>query len=323
MLGHDMVPDSSTTPACPTPPTRRRAKRGVRKALRWGLVGGAFCVLSWCGLAVMSAGTAQAATGEDHGGTAVVTEHGPVEGLVNDVGTTASRLVDSTRVPDDVPDRAVADAGDVAKDVATVTSKSRSASEVSPSKADRGKTTDLGTTVDRLTTAATTSLERIGVPAHDVVGGLDVSVSTITTDAGAGAQLPVQKAKADSMLDGPAEDAVGQADSVSHGSAGGRAAVQQDGNAAQASTEHTRVGDPVGVADGDEDRDPPVQPSDPGTHTGSTTTSSSGSSSHDGGACMRGMSCQPSHSGSSVTAPSFCGVEITRNSAGKPRISPD
>lgn len=326
MLGVDMVPDSSTTPKRPTSPTRRRVARGVRTALRWGLLGGACCFLSWCGLTAMSAGTAEAATGGSHGLTSTVTEQTPVKRLVSDLDASTSRLVNVAHVRDDVQQHAVTDAGDVATDVAKATGGNRPTSQKSVSTSDLTETSDLGRTVNRLTTVAASSMQRIGVPTQGLVAGAEDPVSTITAETGTDGQLADPNGADGSTLGAQSDGTASQADAADHRASGERGAgAHRSGDTEHASSGSADGDAPIAAADGnDRGGNSPVQPSDPGTHTSSTTSSSSsGSSSHDGGAGVRSHACKPSCSGGTLIAPSVDGVDVPWNAAGKPRISPD
>lgn len=307
MLTGDMLPDTWSSPVRETSPSRRRrVPRLARKAIRWGLLGGACCFLSWCGLAAVSTGTAHAATDDGAGLIAVQQPtRGPVEGIVDAVTTDLAQLAHHSTSTE-----------------ATPGSHESGAEPAKPDQAAAGAKEALDHGIDRLTTLAT-SLDGVGVPVRATAGAGGASeAETTSVDIDAPTDVPAPATSVDEL----SADAAGTA-AASHGTSttdGPREAVQEHGRSSHVPAT-ADAGAPEVVAGGlGGDGDTPVHPFYPRALTSSTTSSSSaGGSTVDGGSGARVIAFHLPYVARSVTAPARSDVEVPWNPAGKPRVSPD
>lgn len=272
---------------------RSRLSGPARAALRWVLLGGAFCVLTWCGLLAASTQPAAAAThGQPDVGTVV--RQVQVDRTVAEVDSAVAHV--TRRLSDDAgPDSSVG--------------------EASPDKSEpRRPVTEVADLVGWLT-GHTPALDRLGTPVRDITHGpATASVAERVSDAPSLAPVRVvdvaepSPAAHPSMPDRPTVAAAAEA---SGDDAVGTDTAPVPGRA--------RV--PGGSGSGG---DQPVAPMDKRAFAAPGTTSSSAGHGHaDGGSGARVLTDHLFDAPKVAGIVPTTGVEVSWSCAGKPRVTPD
>lgn len=268
-------------------------------------------MLTWCGLTT-AAGDAQAAPGDGH--QLVDVRSQSLDRLVGDVDTITTDLTEIARVPD----------GTSATDAPAAAPEPTQPAE----DEHRAAQDSLGSGIDQLTELAT-SLDHIGASVRDGNGG--TSTPPRATEGGGvdepvGVQAPgdVAAVPGAALGDVTTVDASAQDPSAEPDGPSQRASSEQHERTAHAATSAASIYPPAGTFAGGGGGNTPVQPMDPRAFTSSTTSgSSAGSTAFDGGSGARVVACQLPYAAQSATTPSQADVEVLRNAAGQPRVSPD